>query len=579
MARLIVIKGPDEGRQIDLPDKEVVTIGRDRNNRFVLHDTEVSRRHAEVAYRNGIWIVRDVGSANGTQLNGQAIRDTPLTSGDHIQIGQTTLVFSTGRPDRPSAHGELTNLIRLVADTGKTGDRPSAIVKTVNEDEGSRILAKPEEAGTDWLRTRLASLAVMYETTQAVSHILDLDQLLDKILELVFNSIPADHGCIMVRNADSNDFVPHSLRFREEGDSNQKMTVSRTIMDWVLQQKQGVLISDAAQDQRFASGNSITRFNIREVICVPMKGRHETHGVLFLDTVTKAKQLVAGGKDDVEPRLNEDHLALAIAIAHQAAMAIEETRYHQAMVQAERLAAVGQAIAALSHHIKNIMQGVVFGSDMVRAGMNEKDDPLLRKGWSLVEKNQQKIHDLVLDMLSISKDREPAVEVTDLNAIVADVIEVVTGRVEKAGIQLETRLSPTLPLVPVDPEGLHKSLLNILSNAIDAVQEMENPYVAVQTIMEPGNQWVRIVVLDHGPGIPVEKLNDIFRPFVSTKGSKGTGLGLPVSRKIMREHGGDITVESKVGKGSKFILRLPMKSPWIPESGGTLEQMALPPDE
>jgi signal transduction histidine kinase len=92
---------------------------------------------------------------------------------------------------------------------------------------------------------------------------------------------------------------------------------------------------------------------------------------------------------------------------------------------------------------------------------------------------------------------------------------------------------------------------------------------------------VRILVQDNGAGIPAEKVKDIFRPFVSTKGSKGTGLGLPVSRKILREHGGDIVVESRVGKGSRFILRLPLKSPLSQElsSGGTSTALPTAPPE
>jgi signal transduction histidine kinase/pSer/pThr/pTyr-binding forkhead associated (FHA) protein len=579
VARLIVIKGPDEGRQFDLPAAEAVSIGRDRSNRVVLHDTEVSRKHAEIAPHNGGFHLRDVGSANGTLVNTHPVREAPLNPGDHITLGQTILVFSAARTERPAgADPEIASQIRLI--TRKDEEVPSAIVKTVAEDEGSRILARPDQAGTQWLKTRLASLSVMYETTQAVSHILDLDQLLDRILELIFNSIPADHGCVMLRNPDGGEFEPKAVRFREGVSRQEKMTVSRTIMDWVLREKQGVLISDASRDTRFATGHSITRFNIREVICVPMKGRHETHGVLFLDTVTNTKRLVAEGNEDVQSRLTEEHLSLAIAIAHQAALAVEETRYHQAMVQGERLAAVGQTIAALSHHIKNIMQGIVFGSDMVRAAMTDKDGELLQKGWRLVEKNQGKIHDLVMDMLSFSKEREPAVEPTDLNKAVEEVIEVVRGRADDAGVSLDVRLSPTLPQVPADPDGVHKALLNVVSNALDAVEEREDPYVGVQTLLEPGGQWVRIVVLDHGPGIPPEKLADIFKPFVSTKGSRGTGLGLPVSRKIFREHGGDVVVESKVGKGSKFMLRLPMKSPLLPDPGGSgsQEQPALPPD-
>jgi signal transduction histidine kinase/pSer/pThr/pTyr-binding forkhead associated (FHA) protein len=577
VARLIVIKGPDEGKQFDLPPGEPVTIGRDRNNRFVLHDTEVSRKHAEIAPANGNFLIRDVGSANGTLVNTQPVREVSLNPGDHITLGQTILVFSAARAERPNGTAaEIASQIRLISP--KDEEVPSAIVKTVAEDEGSRILARPEQAGTQWLKTRLASLSVMYETTQAVSHILDLDQLLDRILELIFNSIPADHGCVMLRNPDSGEFDPKAVRFRDGVSRQEKMTVSRTIMDWVLREKQGVLISDAARDARFATGNSITRFNIREVICVPMKGRHETHGVLFLDTVSK--KIVAEGKEEVPSKLTEEHLSLAIAIAHQAALAVEETRYHQAMVQGERLAAIGQTIAALSHHIKNIMQGIVFGSDMVRSAMADSDAEMLQKGWRLVEKNQGKIHDLVMDMLSFSKERDPLIESIDLNRVVEEVIDVVHGRAEEKGIRLDIRLSLTLPAVPADPDGVHKALLNVVGNAVDAVEDREDPYIGVQTLLEPNGQWARIVVLDHGPGIPPEKLADIFRPFVSTKGARGTGLGLPVSRKIFREHGGDVIVESKIGKGSKFILRLPMKSPLSPDPSGSGSdvQPSVPPE-
>lgn len=573
MARLIVIKGPDEGRQYELPAGDSISIGRDRNNRLVLHDTEVSRKHAEIVGLDGAFRLRDLGSANGCLVNTKPVREAVLLAGDHITLGQTIMVFGSVRTERAASNSEISGQIRLI--TRKDDEVPSAIVKTVAEDEGSRILARPDQAGPQWLNDRLASLSVMYETTQAISHILDLDQLLDRILELIFNSIPADHGCMMLKNQETGEFEPQAVRFREETQGKQKMTVSRTILEWVLDQRQGVLISDAASDARFASGNSITRFSISEVICVPMKGRHETHGVLFLDTVTNTKRMVAEGQAEPVARLTEEHLTLAIAIAHQAALAVEETRYHNAMVQGERMAAIGQTIAALSHHIKNIMQGIVFGSDMVRSAMADRDDNLMQKGWRLVEKNQAKIHDLVLDMLSFSKEREPLIEMTDLNKVVDDVVDVVRGRADDRKITLDIRLSPSLPLVPADPDGIHKALLNILSNALDAVDDREGPYVGVQTLLEEGGNWVRIVVLDHGPGIDPDTLNDIFKPFVSTKGSRGTGLGLPVSRKLFREHGGDVQVESKLGKGSKFIMRLPMKSHHAIEAMGTLEQPAL----
>src|SRR5207249_8657617 len=140
---------------------------------------------------------------------------------------------------------------------------------------------------------------------------------------------------------DSRELEPKAVRWRRvpAGD-DETMAVSRTITDHVLRERQGVIVTDAARDQRFAAGQSILRVGIREAICVPMKGRHETLGVLYLDTVTAAAQAQ-------QPKFTDDHLALAIALAHQAALAVEGTRYYHAMVQAERLAAVGQTIAAL----------------------------------------------------------------------------------------------------------------------------------------------------------------------------------------------------------------------------------------
>lgn len=574
MARLIVIKGADEGKQFELTDS-VHSIGRDATNGMRLHDTEASRRHAEFRENNGHYRLADLGSANGTFVNNQPIKEIELRSGDHVRIGQSILVFSAGRPDN-SSPSDLADRISMIS--RQDIEIPSAIVKTMSEGEGSRILAHPDQAGTPWLKSALANLSVMYETSQAVSHILDLDQLLERIMDLIFRSIEADRGCIMLHDSAAENFEPKALRWREPAGSEEKIAISRTIMDYVLRERQGVLVSDAASDSRFHAGQSIVRFGIREAICVPMKGRHETLGVIYLDTRTTTRE--AMNRQAPTSKFTDDHLALMIAIGHQAALAVEETRYHHAMVQAERLAAIGQTIAALSHHIKNILQGLRSGSDILKMGITSKDDDLLHKGWRLVEKGQGKIYDLVMDMLSYSKEREPSVEETDLNVIAQEVVELMEGRAKDMHATLEARLDPALPKIYVDPEGLHRALLNIVGNALDAVEGRKQPQVAVAVSVDPQEGWVRIAVLDNGMGIAPEKMNDIFKPFVSTKGAKGTGLGLAVSRKIMREHGGDIEVESLAGKGSKFILRLPRKSPLVVDSTSTIMDLGIaPPDE
>jgi signal transduction histidine kinase len=573
---LLVIKGADEGKQFDLSGDKT-TIGRDATNTIRLHDTEVSRRHAEFQPVANGYLLRDIKSANGTFVNNQQVLEAVLKPGDHVQIGQTTLVYSTGRVEADKEDSDLAQRISMI--TRQDLELSSAIIRTIGETEGSRILAHPERAKTPWLKTALANLTVLYEASQAVSHIMDLNQLLDRILELVFGSIEADHGCIMLWNAESGAFEPKALRWRHEHAADEKLPVSRTIMDHVLREKQGVLVSDATQDERFNTGQSITRFGIREVCCVPMKGRHETLGVLYLDTHSTARDVVAS--NNPTGKFTEDHLSLAIAVAHQAALAVEETRYHHAMVQAERLAAVGQTIAALSHHIKNILQGLRSGSDILRMGLAEKSDELVVRGWKIVEKSQGKIYDLVMDMLSYSKEREPVVEPTDLNAMVTEVVELMEGRAAELGVHLEINIEDDLPHVQVDPEGLHRALLNVVTNALDAVEGRKNARVVVGTRQGPEAGWVRLLVRDNGTGIPPEKLDDIFKPFVSSKGSRGTGLGLAVSRKILREHGGDIVVQTEQGKGSLFTLRLPLKSPLSFDpfgSGADLPILEPPPE-
>ena len=149
-----------------------------------------------------------------------------------------------------------------------------------------------------WLKAALANLGVMYETTQAISHILDPNQLLERIMELIFKSLDADRGCIMLRASHPQDATagadltqqqrPGTAggALRDGANRQEKIPVSRTVMDHVLREKEGVLISDATRDERFQAVQSIVRFGVREVICVPMKGRHETLGVLYLDTRT-----------------------------------------------------------------------------------------------------------------------------------------------------------------------------------------------------------------------------------------------------------------------------------------------------
>jgi len=555
VASLFVIQGPNRGTRFELDGTSVVGIGRESGNAVQLQDSEVSRRHAEIRPSGGGFVVADLKSSNGTFVNGRRVERGELTAGDQIQVGRSLLVYAleSGGARPASAAVDIVG--------PATGDDGSRIVRTLREDEPMIAGPPPGETDDRWLARARSNLQVMYRTALAVSHTLDIDELLARILNLVFEWVEADRGCIMLRDPATGQLAPKARRDRRPGATG-SMAISRTILEYVLERREGVLTSDAQDDDRFSSGNSVLRTGVREAICVPMQGRYGTVGILYVDTTVPLAELATAG----QRRFSDEHLKLMIAIGHQAALAVEDTTYYSAMVQSERLAGVGQTIATLSHHIKNILQGIRGGSYLVEMGLENEDQALVRKGWDIVARNQGKISSLVMDMLSYSKEREPDAIPSDLAATVTDVVDTVRHRAAEAGTTIEWHPPTDLPRMLFDPEGIARAVLNVVTNALDAVEGRPDGRVGITIAIDEPGARVRIMVEDNGPGIPPETLARIFNLFVSTKGSRGTGLGLTVSRKILREHGGDITATSRegigsAGAGSRFVLEWPLRLP------------------
>jgi signal transduction histidine kinase/pSer/pThr/pTyr-binding forkhead associated (FHA) protein len=551
---LFVIQGADQGKRFEFMSSPVA-LGRDNSNAVRLHDTEVSRRHAELRLERQGYRIVDLGSANGTFVNGLPVNESVLEPGDRVQVGQTVMLFQRGNGglDR-----DLSARIDLLA-RSDAADR-SAILRSVPSGEGSRVLQAPDVAA-GWLRERLRNLSVMYRATQAISNVLEIDALLAQILELVFESIGADRGAIFLQDP-TGQLTPKAVRWRDPAQPDERMTISQTIVEYVMEKGEGVITADAPTDKRFSPAQSILDFQIREAICVPVQGRHSALGVLYAD-IQSAASAGAPGAPAVKPggrgHFSQEQLTLMVAIGHQAGLAVENTIFYNDKIQAERLAAVGQTIATLSHHIKNILQGIRGGSYLIDAGLREKDESIVRRGWTIVEKNQNKIYNLVMDMLSFSKDREPALESVDLNETVGEVVELMQSRAAELGVQLSWNAGEEMPRVLIDSEGIHRAVLNIVTNAIDASEGAPDAHVVVKTEWDAKSAIARISVSDNGVGIDETDLSSIFQIFASTKGSRGTGLGLPVSQKIIREHGGKITVTSSLNHGASFLIELPMR--------------------
>lgn len=570
MPSLFIIRGNDQGGCFTLKGEEY-GIGRDPTNKIQLHDTEVSRRHAKllkVKERLQIALI-DLGSSNGTFVNNRRIQQHYLESGDEVRIGSTVMIFRYDEDDDPRGAQN----VDIIAQ--QTNDDSSHIVQAMSPEESGRILQGGEDSSNSaWLNKALSNFEVMYRTTLAVRHTLDIDQLLNRILKIIFEWVEADRGCALLVENETRRLEPRVRLNRNEGDADEKIIISKTIIDYVMKKGQGVLSSDARGDDRWGPAASILQHNIREAICVPMQGRHNNMvGLIYIDTSTTPEQIISKG---VARRFNEEHLKLLVAIGHQAAMAVEDTRYYRELMQAERLAAIGQTIATLSHHIKNILQGVNHTSyafeRVALENLNKSISKLpdspekaemvktftsAQKSWELIKRNKDRISSLVMDMLTFSKEREPSLELNDLNGVVGDVVESVRRRAEDKGIQLLWRPANNMPQLTFDRNGIYHAVMNVVTNAFDACENEEDPKVLVKTEHNQKENLAKVIIEDTGVGIPEEEVEKLFTLFHSTKKGGGTGLGLSVSNKILREHGGKIVVKSKVGEGSRFTLMFP----------------------
>ncbi len=551
MPSLFVIHGRDQGKRLELGENPI-SLGRDSTNELQLRDTEVSRRHAEIRPDNASFTIVDTGSSNGTFVNTKPVQSPHrLSNGDRIQVGRTMLIYTGGE----QTSSDASDAIDIVGQNEEYTQ--SRIVRAMPQQEGSELLGGADFSGSPWLARARSNLQIMYRTALAVSHTMDIDQLLSRIMDMIFEWVEADRGCILLIDRETNQLMPQVFRNRSEGVEEERIAISRSILDYVRQHNEGVLTSDARDDDRWDPGVSIVQMGIREAICVPMQGRYEVVGIIYIDTHTPAGNVLQTQRN----HFSDDHLKLMIAIGHQAALAIEDTQYYSAMVQSERLAAIGQTIAGLSHHIKNILQGIRGGSYLIEEGLNNNDPEITRKGWAIVERNQERISHLVMDMLTFSKERTPEIAPCQLNDVVGEVLELVKSRAEKSECKLVDDRASRLPAMVFDGEGLHNAILNIVSNAIDACERRGNGEVKVATELDSKASLLRVTVSDNGVGLSPEDCQRVFDVFASKKGNRGTGLGLPVSQKILREHGGDIRVESELGEGSRFFLEWPAISP------------------
>ena len=532
---LDVLQGPDRGMKYALPDDEPQLIGRS-SEALPLTDTTVSRRHAELTPDDGRWFLRDLESSNGTFINGERISGdrVELSPGDQIRCGSTLMVFGIAADeDRPSR-------IQVLGPQ----DMDVTVERRLNANEDSMILAEPDpvKAATDHLR-------VIYELTALTASALDRNALLQRVMDLIFDEFKPDRGFILLK-ADPAEpagrLEPVVVRYRERPKTLDKdrIPVSQTIIQHTLSQGEGILSTNAMTDTRFRAGDSVQEYGIRSAICVPIQTGERVYGVLSVDSSL------------AQFTFTESQLRLLNAIGQHTGLALTSAELISSRMQTERLAAIGQTVAWLSHSIKNILQGLRGGADAVELALNKGDLKLAREGWPILTRNLDRIYGLTLNMLAFSKRRRLEPELMPLRRLIEEAAQLIQAQCDRRRVGLLQDLADDVPPIPLDPNALHQALMNLLTNALEAVPPKKG-VITVRTRYLPDSHEAQITVSDNGPGIAPDRLDEVFEAFWSTKGQRGTGLGLAVTRKIVEEHGGSITLQSDPGQGATFVITLP----------------------
>lgn len=415
-------------------------------------------------------------------------------------------------------------------------------------------------------RQRAERIAAVNRLTKIISASLDIGAVYETFAVELKRFIPyARMGIVMAEKSGAR-FTLFQLaghRLNEVPIGMVWSNVRGTGIEWVMSHRRPHFERDLATARRFVEDEALLKEGVRSTVRLPLIATGQVIGVLFLD--------------DVEPdRYSEYDLELLIPLGEQLAIAIENSRLHGEMerkveertetlretqaqlIQSGKLAAVGTLAAGVAHELNQplmIIRG--YAQELLtdeRVASEEIRDDLRR-----IEAQTTRMAAIINHLRDFSRESKGRREVTDLNRLVKEALAFLGQQLEAHDVAAVQELDPARPTVRVDPLQIEQVLLNLITNARDAMESTGMRAITIRTDVVSDSR-VALSVTDTGPGIPEEIRTRIFDPFFTTKEvGKGTGLGLSICHGIIEEHGGVLMMESPVadGRGARFTIILP----------------------
>ncbi len=277
------------------------------------------------------------------------------------------------------------------------------------------------------------------------------------------------------------------------------------------------------------------------------------------EIVAATRKVAAGDLNYKIARAKRDEIGMLANSFNEMTQKLSEAQ--RQIYQSQKLAAVGQLAAGVAHEINNPLTGVLSYSSFLLK--RAEDKPEFKEDLEVIVRETKRCRGIVKGLLDFSRQSPPEMHESDINEILERAVRIVQAQLEEHHIQLDMNLRPGLPKVQADANQIQQVLVNLLLNANDAMGEGGGTIGVTTNFADTSTapaqeKALEIMISDTGCGIPAADLPKIFDPFFSTKGPKGTGLGLAVAWGIIGKHNGRIEVESEVGKGTTFRILLPL---------------------
>ncbi len=558
------------------PVSEQLVVGRSTNCSLFVPDRRMSRRHARFYAEGPNLFIEDLDSHNGSYVNGKRISRMQLFRGDVVRVGTTQFEVDSSRDGESGAVELVGDSNKMTAHLVKPVDPESAPslgrmgVEDYIEalglfDSGRHKAVDMEQVSILAQQTR--NFAILHEISRTIQQYATLDEMLGAVVEVVLKVTKADRGFVVLIDEDGS-LVPRLVLYRDTANTPSqpsRVAMSETVAEQVLTNRCGIITSDALTDDRFSSAESVVLNDIRSLLAVPIIVGTRVLGLVELENNHK----VTG--------FNENDLDLLSIVASMMGQAIENLtlaeqreqtinklkeaqeqllQAQDRLIKNEQIAVIGRLSSGIAHEVKNHLSPFMLADMIARSYPDDED---IQEASELMLEAHRRILGLVSEISQFASGSKAEYQIGthDMGRVMEGVVRFVRcdARVKASDLKLIIR---DRPVVDMDANRFRQVIINLIRNAADAVKPGEG---VIRVRLREQDGYVIIEVQDNGSGIRPEDGERLFEPFYTTKGEKGLGLGLDISRNIVVSHGGSLTFESVVGEGTTFRAVMPLTQP------------------